>query len=481
MHQGQDAVMDTKRRKWSRVRPALLAVAGMVGVAGCDVGLLDVDDSAIIVPSDLDAAGPSAIPTLTNGVVGAYHEAVDGIVRYSGLLADEMILAGTFPSRTQVDNRRILPTNNQLGEEVYIPLHQARFQADTTAHQFEQKLEDPEFSDAIPELRRGIAMARLYGGFTRLWLGELYCWSILTGMFPETAPVLPDQRIAEALEFLEAAEAEAEAIGLVDIRLAAVVGQARANLWLGNFERAAELAAAVPRGWRYRAEYSANNPDQYNEVYAFTWGDTELIRWTVGDGSIPQRGSEQWPYLGEFIGLNLITYRPPGFSAFVGAIPVARQNLYHQPQSDILVASWTEAALILAEVAVRDMETSVAQAILNDLRSDYSGWAALEWGITPPDPENELAQIELTGDITLDLGAVVAERARELWLTGDRHVTGRRLRLDPAVDIDIFPVKVQVGGGDDIAFPIEGRELDNNPNLASDQACPAGQAPGAWR
>jgi hypothetical protein len=56
------------------------------------------------------------------------------------------------------------------------------------------------------------------------------------------------------------------------------------------------------------------------------------------------------------------------------------------------------------------------------------------------------------------------------------------LRLDPSSQIDLFPpIKVGINGGDDIAFPIVQRELDNNPELTSGDACPAGQAIGGWR
>ena len=86
----------------------------------------------------------------------------------------------------------------------------------------------------------------------------------------------------------------------------------------------------------------------------------------------------------------------------------------------------------------------------------------------------------LTGDLLADLKTVADERARELWLTGDRLTTSRRFRLE--LGVDLFPsVKDAIGGGDDIAFPIPQLELDTNPNLGTDMACPAGQVIGAWR
>ena len=100
----------------------------------------------------------------------------------------------------------------------------------------------------------------------------------------------------------------------------------------------------------------------------------------------------------------------------------------------------------------------------------------------PPEAANELAPLTLAGSLAADLRTVAAERARELWLTGDRMTTSRRLRRDPGSAIDLFPpVKTENAGGDDIAFPIPRLELDNNPNLSGADACPVGQASGSWR
>ena len=405
-----------------------------------------------------------------------------GVTGYSALLADEMILAGTFPTRVQVDHRRINPNNSSVDGDMYTPLHQARLQADTVVYLFEQRLDDPVFEPAAAGLREGIALGTFYGGYTRLWLGELFCWSILTGMVQETAPLMPDARVQQAITMLEEAETLAEAEGLEDYRLAAIVGQARGHLWLGNYGTAATLASEVPTSHVLWAEYSANDPAQYNKVYALTHGDTESVRWTVGLGTEGLRGNEEFPHWQEFVDLNLIDINPPGVSPFNTSIGnIGRQLIYSQPQADVLVASGVEARLIEAEVAVRNDETGAAETLLNDLRADYSFRATVTWGVQPPAAGNELEDLTLAGDLEADLRTVAAERARELWLTGDRAVTSRRLRWDPTVDIDLFPPKEQLAaGGDDIAFPIVLRELENNENLAVGDACPPGQSEGSW-
>ncbi len=453
----------------------LVVAAGLVGLSACEGGILDVDDSGIIVPDDLDAAGPAGVPTIINGFVGDFNEAMDDLNRYASMLTDEMILAGTFPTRVEVDARRMLADNVSLTVEVYVPLHRARLAADTAVFLFEQRLGDPEFEEVQAQLTEGIVLGTFYGGYTRLLLAETYCWSILTGMAEESAPLMPDERVQQALTFLQNAEQLAEAAGMEDVRLASIVGQARANLWLRNFDQAAALASQIPRDFVYFAEFSNNDPSQYNELYSFTWGDTQVIRWTVGDGTRADRGNEIFPHLQAFVDLNLIRIRPPGFTSFNSPIPVNLQLLYNRPEADIFLASGVEALLIQAEVAIRNGDTQTAEDILNDLRSDFSTRATIQYGVEPPPAANLLQPLSLSGDMTADLETYAAERVRELWLTGDRHVTSRRFRVD---GIDLFPpVKTGIGGGDDIAFPVPQRELDNNANIS--QACPSG-APGSW-
>ena len=467
-------------RKVLRCRAAVPLLLGFLALTGCD-GILDVDEAGIIVFEDVEAEGPTAIPAIVAGVVGNYQELVDNIIRYAALLTDEMILAGTFEDRLQVDRRRILVNNDVLTDAVYGPLHRTRMQADTTVFLLQERLGDPLYVDVEEELREGIALGKLYGGYTRLWLGELYCWSILTGMFPENRPLLPDDRILQALRFLQEAETLAAIGGMEEIRLAAIVGQARANLWLGNYSQASTLVADVPRDFVFDAEYSQNDPVQFNEMYMFTWGEMQQIRWTVGDGTSPTRGSEQWEHLELFLDLNLLRSEPEGFAAFSSSIPVVLQTLYSRADTGVLVASGAEAALIRAEVAVRAGQTAPAEQLLNDLRADFSLRATILRDVDPPDADNELEPLALSGNLVADLRTVAAERARELWLTGDRMTTSRRLRRDPRTAINLFPrVKTGSSGGDDSAFPMVQLELDNNTNLSSADACPVGQAPGSW-
>jgi hypothetical protein len=263
------------------------------------------------------------------------------------------------------------------------------------------------------------------------------------------------------------------------------VGQARAQLWLRNYAEAAAVAAAVPRDFTFWSEYSYNHEEQFNEVYMFTWGDAQQIDWTVGDGTTFSQGNERFEHIDEFVALNLLDVEPEGYTAAVSSTPVILQKIYSRPDSRILIASGVEAQLIRAEAHVRAGETAYAEALLNDLRADYSLRATVNWGVAPPDATDALQPLTLTDNLRLDLKTIADERARELWLTGDRLTTARRLRRDATVypdTINLFPApKLGVDGGDDVAFPIAELELTQNANLGPNQACPAGQVIGRWR
>ncbi len=466
---------DTHRRLVSNSALLLVAV-----LAACD-SLLDVDTSGILTPDDLDAAGAASVTPMIFGVIGNYHEAADDVARYASLITDEMISASSFGSRQQVDARLIQPSNSILTGAMYTPLHQARHLADTTELVLRERLQDPTYASVVPNILSGIALSKLYGGYSRVWLAELYCWSVLTGVYPESAPLLPDARMRQALGILREAELQATVAGLQLARLAALVGQARAHLWLREYDEAAALVEGVPRAFRYVSEYSHNSAAQYNEVYASTWGDADAIGWTVGSGEAFNRGNERWEHFDRFVALNLIVPRPFGFVAENPTIPVMLQMLYQRQDSEILMASGIEAMLIRAETAVRTGQTALAEELLNDLRSDFSLRMQLFSRVELPRAGDQLMPLTLTGDAATDLMAVAGERARELWLTGDRLTTSRRFRMDEP-GIDLFPpVKDLIGGGDDTAFPMVQRELDSNPNLTPSMACPAGQALGSWR
>lgn len=439
--------------------PALLALS----VGACDTELLEVTDPDVVTPEQ--AAGPEAVPLRLAGMVLDFQEAVDDLVLYEALFTDEMILAGTFPTRIDVDERNVIsdPDNGSMTDDVYFPLQISRESADRNREEWTEALDDPEFEEVQEQVEEGLALASLYGGYVRLYMAELYCAVVAA---PRGEPLTPDQAAEAALARFQEAEQVATDGGLSSIAEAALVGQARALLWLGRYAEAATVAGDVSPEFTFLAEYSANQNVQANEVFAFTWEEAgEVLRWTVGDGTASNRHNERFAYYDEWLSQGLLLPDPPGLSAPEVGVPVTLQLLYNDGGSPILVASWWEAQMIIAEDELRNGDPEAAESRVNDLLTDPAVNPMLEVNPGLADDLGAFDPVDFTGDLTTDLPQLARARLAGLWLTGDRQATLRRFVTEDGVDL--YPTGTQ---GDDIAFPIPQQEIDNNPEVSG--PCP---------
>ena len=113
-----------------------LAVAGLIllPLTGCDTSsLLSVQDPDIVTPSSL--TGEAGLNALYTGAVGDFELGYqggtgggsfpDGVVTASALMSDEMYLSGTFPTRTEFDQRSIDVKNTTLNG-MFFRLQRAR-------------------------------------------------------------------------------------------------------------------------------------------------------------------------------------------------------------------------------------------------------------------------------------------------------------------------------------------------------------------
>lgn len=454
--------MDSKRgrrasgeHRWTGLGGIAVALA-VVMVAGCE-GVLDVDDPTIVTPDQL--TGPQAVPTVLNGLVRDFQEAYDDYVRYTSMFTDEMILAGTFQGRVEVDERRVRAENQQITGELYEPFQRARQSAEEAVAAFEASLDDPEFESVLPTLREGIARGNLIAGYVHLLMAELYCAVVVD---PAGPALTSDETVQEALTFLEVAEARAVEFGFPGVATAARVGQARAHLWLGNLTQAADLANSVNSGFVRLVEYSSNSPEQNNELAQFTWGFIQQIRWSVGDGTTAERDNELYDYFDEWVAQGLIDPDPgPGFSSQNAVIPVVLQQIYDSQGSDMVLASGWEARMIEAEVQLRTGDPEGAEDVVNDLLTDPTQAFNPMLAVNPGLAMGAFQPVDFTGSLSNDLPQLARARAAGLWLTGQRQATSRRFLEGDGVDL--YPVRD--GGMLDVCLPISQQEVDDNPNL----------------
>lgn len=447
------------KRKNVRAGGAWIWIAVLLLAAtGCSIDeLLKVNDPDIVTPEQ--AAGPAAVPATVAGMVGDFQISFGNYAIYAALFTDEMILAGTFPTRIDVDERNVQldPNNGTLEADMFGPFQVARESADRNLASWTGALDDPAYASVKDNLEEGFALANLYGGYLRAMMAEAYCSVVLE---PKGEPVTPAAAMEAALARLQQTQSVATQYGLTDIATAARVGQARALMYLGRYSEAAAAAASVPEDFVFMAEYSDNQSSQYNVVHAYTWGvNPFVLRWTVGDGTAGNRHNELWPYFQEWIDQGLLVDDPPGYEAVEIGIGVALQLAYDAPGRSIPVATGWEAQMDIAEAELRSGQVAQAQARVNGLLAN----PALNplKAMNPDLPLGAFTPVSFTGTLATDLPQMARARASGLWLNTDRQATLRRYYQNDG--IDLYPTGTQ---GSDVSFPIPQQEIDNNPHVS---------------
>ena len=464
--------MRSSYRRLRRFGLLVLPLVAALSLSGCG-DVLDVVAPGILTSEELE--GPESVPVAVAGLINDFQSMLEDYILYEGLFTDEFILAGTFPTRFDVDERNIRASNGSVLGDVYEPLNVARFTADTGAVRFATALEKENFGLDDPtqseldaqetRLREGLANARLRAGYARILLGEMFCQSAIAGNDPEGS----EARMEDALGVLQQAETEANEAGLDDVEAAAIVGQARAQLWLATMGAGGvtwadvqTTANRVPASFTaILAERDANSAGEYNEVYATTWGDNWSLRWTVGDGSENSRHNERFTYYTEWETLERIVTDAEGAGltgeAFNENIQVNAQMEYTSFDDDIPFASQAEADMIEAEALIR-MGGAANLAQANGLVNPYR----VDWGLAPldlADPGSfDLAALGLDAagtytDLQIQLAVLAREKLRETWLQGTRLGELRRLLASPG--IDLFPTGTV---GDQTCFPLPEQE-----------------------
>ena len=438
--------VDGGTRFWRRATQGASLVTLLALFASCD---LTVASPSVI--TDDEVQGPVGIHNRLHGLIGDLATATENRVVYGGLFTDEFLHAGTFRTRLQVDERRVLASNATVTVELEVPLHVARAQADRLVADFQDLLD--EEGENGPILGEGIAIGHYVGGLARLWLGVFWCRA---SPGEGASPVASDRLVQAGLSRLEAAEAAAgrEGAKLSEWADAARLAQARAHLWLGDHQKAADVAAQVRRGHRLYVEYSDQSPEQFNRVFELTHGSrSTAIRMTVGDGTQASRHRERFAVYDTFVELGIVDPEPgPSRRAHDNSIDVNLQLLYDEASDDVLISTGTYARLIEAEALIRTGATAAAEELINGVRADFHDrWSADRFPI-----DGRLEPIALTGGVEEDLRLLMDEYAREGWLAGTRQENLRRLVDEFGDDtaMDLYPPKP----GDQECLPVSERE-----------------------
>jgi hypothetical protein len=452
------------KRKWLTFGRTAAAVALLLGLAACDGGLLDVQD-----PDNVEAGGeltPADVNSRLAGIVADFRVAYGEHILNSGLFTDEFILAGTFPTRIQIDNRNPNSNNVSISDDAWEPLSFARATADVNQRQFQQLLDEGVTPAEEADIQEAIAFGKLFSGYSRIFMSELFCQTILGGqddlpqfggdlVTAETEPLSSEERMVEAADTLRATIQAAQTAGLSSVENAARVGLGRALMFLNSvrgggqtalLDEAETVLAPVPDDFAFQVENSNNTIAEENDVWQFTWQDNEALRWTIGAGTDSERGLEIWdpgaerptpreapnpdnvtsqssPGFQEWFDNGLMV--PPdvsaslGLSAFNQNSPVWAQTLYAGRDGNsgegapyVLASGW-EARMIEAEIDLRRGNTGPAQTAVNNLLTDPSQSAnpmlAVQSSLNLPPGPNDAVSGVLDGFRAVDFSSGTLE------------------------------------------------------------------------
>ena len=425
-----------------RLPPVLLAAAACATLGACDRldHLLSVDPQDVIPATPFEQS-PANAQLLANGAISDFDCAFGAYVVTGGLIGEELdetrenTARRPYDQRTHTSKDQQYAVNGCAGLGVYTPLQVARASAER-AYWLLGTWTDAE----VPNRQLLQASMAAYAGYSTLLLAEGFCTTVISsldenGQLIFGGEISPDSAFRVAIARFDQAIAAADAAGTNGnaIRSFALVGRARARLFLEDFGGARADALLVPSSFSQVMTASAASLRRQNRVWAQNNGPSPAVS----------------------VGILYRTMNDPRVSVTdlgrrsVTGVPFVLQNKYPSAAAPIRIASGAEAQLMIAEADIQaGTATSLqnAQTIINVFRARGSQAA-----LTTTDPEVLHA-------------ALIDQRRRELFLEG-QHL-GDVIRF--GIDLTPPPGTVFPAGGfygSQVCLPLPDVERENNPVL----------------
>ncbi|MCH7565398.1 MAG: hypothetical protein IH968_16415 [Gemmatimonadetes bacterium] len=460
----------SSRRRLAGV--GVLALGLTLGLSACD-DALDVTDPDRVNPETLKTE--DALPVLVASAIGEFQIAYnggtgfagasggDGFVSMTATFTDELMGAGTFPTRTRMDQRDWFDVfDGNTSDVAYVNLHQAR-RAALFAQQQLDLIEGTRGDDW--------ALMRALEAYTYVSLGEFYCGAVPFTELDESGVVIEESRapLSTSDMFTRAITRFEDAIAADPSLDMARIGKARAQLHLGQASAAASTVAGVPTDYIHFIEHGSTDSRQNNGMEALFDAGRYTISDVEGINGLPFRSAND-------MRVPFILKGNNGDFGFDFTTLEFRSLKYPEQDADLVLADGVEARLIEAEAAITS-DFPAALTILNDLRADAQeimesrvvGFANLDANfgyVFPP----ALAPLTDPGTDAARLDLIMSERAFWLFLTGHRQGDLRRLVVNYGRMVDsTYPTGVysrQGGGlyGSDVLAQVDFDE-GNNPQF----------------
>ena len=350
---------------------AVVVVGGMLFLGACDVNkeLLQPQQPGVISPGAVTTA--TAADALWAGAKGQWNKVLNGSPTNSGsnqeglwnweaLFTDEIRSVDTFSQRND-DDQRNEATNDALLTTIFNSVQQARGRARDAINALAAY--DPSATG-----KQHIGEMYLMMGYLEMQLSSVFCNGIpfgetVNGVPQYTKPLmdadgskLAISRIDSALTYLTATDT-----GTLNIKWAALVTKARAQLDLADYTGAAATVAGIPTSFQYNFTYS--QPTFDNEWWV---EGPNVKRYSAGD-SVDAAG----PILNAipFAELNdpRVSVTNKGLTAEDGHSVLWQVNNWGR-DDPVPALSGIDARLIEAEAQLQAGSISGVMTILNGLR-----------------------------------------------------------------------------------------------------------------
>ena len=388
----------------SRGRVAVSVTCLALVIAGCS-DLTRVSDPTVISPTSYDNASGALLRRA--GAIRDFYQALSQQAYSTGLISDELL---DNQGAAAYADRRDVSANAPISGAgfPYPTLSNARLEAILAIQTLQEY-------PAAASSRTGELFALV--GYVETYFAENLCSGVplasVVGGRPVIGPTLSTSQLyAQAeIDFDSAARYAVDTTGAPDSNIVylAWVGKARVLLDNGDWSAAGALASQVSAAYGYAATFSNTQSGQQNQLGNAMYelqtsvsereGENGLDFVTAGD---PRVQTNAFPSYGPE---NLIGYQ---FSPYIPG-----------PYQPIIVASGTEAQLIVAEAMLQIGNVAGWRGILSALRTAYPDTALSNHPI--PDDSS------VSASAAMQVSVHFRERAFWLFLTGHRHGDMRRL------------------------------------------------------
>ena len=365
---------------------------------------------------------PEAVPGFVTGMSGDLSNALDEIVRITGIASDELTHGGSYTGEG-LWYRGII--NSADINDQWALMQRARWVAENGITRIKAV---PGYTyDNDPSAAR----ANLLAGFANRLLGENVCKAVFDG-----GPIESDSvHFQRAQVYFTEAIRIAQSKNVIDVLTAAYGGRASARAALGDWTGAVADAQQVPTAFVYNALFSTNSSRESNSLVQETYVRREFTVFNTQWATVFNDPRVPWDTLYTNAARTTVQKGQDGKTNYF------RQRKYPDLASDIPLVKGTEMLMLRAEAALRAGDIPGAFTLINQQRARYLLVALAE----PADLPTAWRTLQK------EYGAVVWLEARRLW----------QLRRWGA---DAGPAHTTFLDGRASCIPISLQETQSNPN-----------------